>query len=112
MAGGKRDGIIAKRLDTSYQSGERTGMQKIKRLRTRFDRMPETPPPVMFAARLPDNQKQLIGDVLNVISRELKDPLQAARICRSISKRLVSSASSFATFPEGRRRSSPSTRWR
>ena len=34
MAGGKLDGIIAKRLDTSYQSGERTGMQKIKRLRT------------------------------------------------------------------------------
>ena len=38
MAGGKRDGIIAKRLDTSYQSGERTGMQKIKRLRTALRR--------------------------------------------------------------------------
>ena len=34
MAGGKLDGIVAKRLDLSYQSGERTGMQKIKRLRT------------------------------------------------------------------------------
>jgi ATP-dependent DNA ligase len=28
------DGVIAKRLDMAYQSGERTGMQKIKRLRT------------------------------------------------------------------------------
>jgi ATP-dependent DNA ligase len=34
MAGGKLDGIIAKRLDQTYRSGERTGMQKIKRLRT------------------------------------------------------------------------------
>ncbi|HSE91242.1 MAG TPA: ATP-dependent DNA ligase [Candidatus Binatia bacterium] len=33
-AGGKPDGIMAKRLDITYQSGERTGMQKIKRLRT------------------------------------------------------------------------------
>jgi ATP-dependent DNA ligase len=33
-AGGVLDGIIAKRLDVVYQSGERTGMQKIKRLRT------------------------------------------------------------------------------
>jgi ATP-dependent DNA ligase len=32
--GGKLDGIIAKRLDSTYRSGERTGMQKIKRLRT------------------------------------------------------------------------------
>ena len=28
------DGIVAKRLDLPYQSGERTGMQKIKKLRT------------------------------------------------------------------------------
>lgn len=28
------DGVIAKRLDLPYQSGERTGMQKIKQLRT------------------------------------------------------------------------------
>lgn len=28
------DGIIAKRLDLPYQTGERTGMQKIKRIRT------------------------------------------------------------------------------
>lgn len=33
-AGIKIDGVIAKRLDLPYQSGERTGMQKIKRLRT------------------------------------------------------------------------------
>jgi len=31
---GGLDGVIAKRLDMPYQSGERTGMQKIKRLRT------------------------------------------------------------------------------
>ena len=34
MAGGTLDGVIGKRLDLSYRSGERTGMQKIKRLRT------------------------------------------------------------------------------
>ncbi len=34
MAGGMLDGIIAKRVDLGYQSGERTGMQKIKNLRT------------------------------------------------------------------------------
>jgi ATP-dependent DNA ligase len=34
MAGGALDGIVAKRLDMSYRSGERTGMQKVKRLRT------------------------------------------------------------------------------
>ena len=34
MAGGALDGIVAKRLDMSYRSGERAGMQKIKRLRT------------------------------------------------------------------------------
>jgi len=28
------DGVIAKRLDLAYQSGERTGMQKVKRIRT------------------------------------------------------------------------------
>ena len=28
------DGVVAKRRDLSYQSGERTGMQKIKKLRT------------------------------------------------------------------------------
>ena len=33
-AGGNLDGIIAKRLDLSYRSGERDGMQKIKRRRT------------------------------------------------------------------------------
>ncbi len=32
--GGDLDGIIAKRLDCEYKSGERTGMEKIKRLRT------------------------------------------------------------------------------
>jgi ATP-dependent DNA ligase len=34
MSGGKLDGLVAKRLDLTYQSGERTGMQKVKRLRT------------------------------------------------------------------------------
>jgi ATP-dependent DNA ligase len=34
MAGGALDGVVAKRLDMSYRSGERTGMQKVKRLRT------------------------------------------------------------------------------
>jgi ATP-dependent DNA ligase len=34
MAGGVLDGIIAKRLDMEYKSGERTGMQKIKHRRT------------------------------------------------------------------------------
>jgi ATP-dependent DNA ligase len=34
MAGGMLDGIIAKRADLGYQSGQRTGMQKIKNLRT------------------------------------------------------------------------------
>ncbi|MBI4529307.1 MAG: ATP-dependent DNA ligase [Deltaproteobacteria bacterium] len=34
MAGRDLDGIIAKRRDLSYRSGERTGMQKVKRLRT------------------------------------------------------------------------------
>jgi ATP-dependent DNA ligase len=33
-SGLKLDGVIAKRLDLPYQSGERTGMRKIKRLRT------------------------------------------------------------------------------
>ena len=32
--GAALDGIIAKRIDLPYQSGERTGMQKIKKLRT------------------------------------------------------------------------------
>lgn len=32
--GGNLDGIIAKRLDLPYRSGERDGMQKIKKLRT------------------------------------------------------------------------------
>ena len=32
--GAALDGIIAKRVDLPYQSGERTGMQKIKKLRT------------------------------------------------------------------------------
>jgi ATP-dependent DNA ligase len=34
MAGGALDGIVAKRLDFAYRSGERTGMQKVKRLRS------------------------------------------------------------------------------
>jgi ATP-dependent DNA ligase len=34
ITGGTLDGIIAKRLDMTYRSGERTGMQKVKRLRT------------------------------------------------------------------------------
>lgn len=34
MAGGALDGVIAKRLDSDYRSGERTGMEKIKWLRT------------------------------------------------------------------------------
>ncbi|MEO8200566.1 MAG: ATP-dependent DNA ligase [Gemmatimonadota bacterium] len=33
-AGGNRDGVVAKRLDLEYRSGDRTGMLKIKRLRT------------------------------------------------------------------------------
>jgi ATP-dependent DNA ligase len=33
-AGGALDGVIAKRLDLSYQSGNREGMVKVKRLRT------------------------------------------------------------------------------
>ena len=33
-SGPRLDGIVAKRLDLTYQSGERTGMQKIKKLRT------------------------------------------------------------------------------
>ena len=33
-AGAVFDGIVAKRLDLAYRSGERTGMQKIKKLRT------------------------------------------------------------------------------
>lgn len=33
-AGGALDGVIAKRADLSYQGGERTGMQKVKRVRT------------------------------------------------------------------------------
>ena len=28
------DGVVAKRLDLEYRSGDRTGMQKVKRLRT------------------------------------------------------------------------------
>jgi ATP-dependent DNA ligase len=34
MAGGGLDGIVAKRLDADYRSGERTGMQKVKVIRT------------------------------------------------------------------------------
>ena len=34
MTGGTLDGIVAKRLDLPYQTGERTGMQKVKRRRT------------------------------------------------------------------------------
>ena len=34
MAGGSLDGIVAKRVDFEYRSGERTGMQKVKRQRT------------------------------------------------------------------------------
>jgi ATP-dependent DNA ligase len=34
MDNGRMDGIIAKRLDLTYQSGERTGMQKIKHMRS------------------------------------------------------------------------------
>jgi ATP-dependent DNA ligase len=33
-SGRKLDGVIAKRLDLTYQSGDRTGMQKVKKLRT------------------------------------------------------------------------------
>jgi ATP-dependent DNA ligase len=33
-AGGNLDGVIAKRVDFTYRSGDRTGMVKIKRLRT------------------------------------------------------------------------------
>src|SRR5437868_5214376 len=33
-AGGNLDGIIAKRLDLEYQAGTRTGMQKIKPLKS------------------------------------------------------------------------------
>jgi ATP-dependent DNA ligase len=34
LAGGSLDGVVAKRLDLPYQSGESRGMQRIKRLRT------------------------------------------------------------------------------
>lgn len=34
MAGATLDGVVAKRLDLPYQSGERSGMQKVKYLRT------------------------------------------------------------------------------
>jgi ATP-dependent DNA ligase len=34
LGGGGLDGVVAKRLDATYRSGERTGMQKVKRLRT------------------------------------------------------------------------------
>jgi len=34
MTGGTFDGVVAKRLDLEYRSGDRTGMQKVKRLRT------------------------------------------------------------------------------
>jgi len=34
MTGGIFDGVVAKRLDLEYRSGDRTGMQKVKRLRT------------------------------------------------------------------------------
>ena len=34
LGSGGLDGVVAKRLDASYRSGERTGMQKVKRLRT------------------------------------------------------------------------------
>ena len=33
-AGGNRDGVIAKRADLEYRGGDRTGMVKVKRLRT------------------------------------------------------------------------------
>src|SRR5438876_695645 len=33
-SGGTLDGVVAKRLDMAYCSGDRTGMQKIKRMRT------------------------------------------------------------------------------
>lgn len=33
-AGGNRDGVVAKRSDLPYQSGNRTGMVKVKRIRT------------------------------------------------------------------------------
>ena len=34
LGGGGLDGVVAKRLDAGYRSGERTGMQKVKRLRS------------------------------------------------------------------------------
>src|ERR1043166_7381949 len=34
LGGSGLDGVVAKRLDASYRSGERTGMQKVKRLRS------------------------------------------------------------------------------
>jgi len=34
LGGGGLDGVVAKRLDVGYRSGERTGMQKVKRLRS------------------------------------------------------------------------------
>ncbi len=33
-AGGALDGVVAKRLDLDYRAGDRTGMQKIKRMKT------------------------------------------------------------------------------
>jgi len=34
LGGGGLDGVVAKRLEADYRSGERTGMQKVKRLRS------------------------------------------------------------------------------
>jgi len=34
MAGGTFDGVVAKRVDLDYRSGDRTGMEKVKRQRT------------------------------------------------------------------------------
>lgn len=34
LGGGGLDGVVAKRLEANYRSGERTGMQKVKRLRS------------------------------------------------------------------------------
>jgi len=54
--GGALDGVIAKRLDMSYQSGNRTGMVKIKKLRTADC--------VVGGFRYASNSKTAVGSLL------------------------------------------------
>jgi ATP-dependent DNA ligase len=54
--GGALDGVIAKRLDLEYRSGDRTGMQKVKKLRTADC--------VAGGFRYASASKKLIGSIL------------------------------------------------